>query len=83
MSNRKLLSMLLKRTGFGRVDCVEDGQAAVNYCRELSAEEQPGIIFMDNTMPNLVSATLHPPFLLCIFCTYNTCFDLALLTDRH
>jgi CheY-like chemotaxis protein len=53
-SNRKLLSMLLRRAGFGTVDLVEDGQAAVNYCMSLSAEEQPSIIFMDNTMPKLV-----------------------------
>jgi CheY-like chemotaxis protein len=53
-SNRKLLSMLLRRAGFGTVDLVEDGQAAVNYCQALSAEEQPSIIFMDNTMPKLV-----------------------------
>jgi CheY-like chemotaxis protein len=54
-SNRKLLSMLLRRAGFGTVDLVEDGQAAVNYCQALSADQQPSIIFMDNTMPKLVS----------------------------
>jgi CheY-like chemotaxis protein len=36
---------------------VEDGQAAVDYCKALKKEDQPGIIFMDNTMPNLVSVT--------------------------
>jgi CheY-like chemotaxis protein len=55
-SNRKLLSLLLRRAGFGSVDLVEDGQAAVDYCKALKKEDQPGIIFMDNTMPNLVSA---------------------------
>lgn len=53
-SNRKLLSMMLKRAGFGIIDLVEDGQAAVDYCRALSEADQPRIIFMDNTMPRLV-----------------------------
>lgn len=54
LSNRKLLSMLLKRSGFGTVDTVEDGQAAVDYVKALLPNEQPRIIFMDNTMPKLV-----------------------------
>jgi len=52
-SNRKLLQMLLTRAGFGHIDHAEDGQAAVDYCHARSEAEQPDIIFMDNTMPNL------------------------------
>jgi len=47
--------MMLKRAGFGTVDLVEDGQAAVDYCKALSDQDQPRIIFMDNTMPRMVS----------------------------
>lgn len=57
-SNRKLLSMLLKRAGFGTVDLVEDGQAAVDYCKAQSPDQQPSIIFMDNTMPKMVRTTV-------------------------
>jgi CheY-like chemotaxis protein len=46
--------MMLKRAGFGTIDLVEDGQAAVDFCRALGANDQPRIIFMDNTMPRLV-----------------------------
>lgn len=54
-SNRKLLQMLLKRTGFGTVEAVDDGRAAVQYCEAAALEgDPPKILFMDNTMPNLV-----------------------------
>lgn len=58
-SNRKLLSMMLKRAGFGTVDLVEDGQAAVDYCTMARSEGVlPKIIFMDNTMPRMVRKIL-------------------------
>ena len=68
-SNRKLLSMMLKRAGFGTVDLVEDGQAAVDYC--ITAQSQgdlPKMIFMDNTMPRMVSANAIFFLFLSIFC---------------
>lgn len=60
--------MLLRRAGFGTVDLVEDGQAAVNYCQALSADQQPSIIFMDNTMPKLVSCGLNDKGLCAFLC---------------
>ena len=48
--------MMLKRAGFGTVDLVEDGQAAVDYCTTARTEgDLPKMIFMDNTMPRMVS----------------------------
>jgi CheY-like chemotaxis protein len=63
-SNRKLLSMLLNRSGLQLVTLAEDGQAAVDICRQQSSSgggvmgaglgQEFGVIFMDNTMPRLV-----------------------------
>ena len=83
-SNRKLLTMLLRRAGFIDVDSVEDGQQAVDYCQAVvynaegksggvdpsasaltmttapaaTVQQPPSIIFMDNTMPRMVSVLL-------------------------
>ena len=61
--------MMLKRAGFGTVDLVEDGQAAVDYCTTARTEgDLPKMIFMDNTMPRMVSAKATFLLFQSIFC---------------
>lgn len=50
-SNRKLLAMLLKKKGIEPA-MAEDGLEALNYIKAHTDSTQ--IIFMDNTMPNMV-----------------------------
>lgn len=56
-SNRKLLALLLQQKGIKNVDFAEDGVKALS-CVESKGLFHYGVIFMDNTMPNMVSSFL-------------------------
>lgn len=53
LSNRKLLAMLLTKRGFN-VDTAEDGVECVNLA-DKNGIHNYDLIFLDNTMPNMVS----------------------------
>lgn len=69
MSNRKLLAMLLKQKGIQSVDFAEDGVKALN-CIESKGPAHYDIIFMDNTMPNMVSDKSFQHARKCLCCSY-------------
>lgn len=54
LSNRKLLALLLNKRGLKSVTFAEDGQAAIEAV-ESAGVDFFDIIFMDNTMPVMVS----------------------------
>jgi CheY-like chemotaxis protein len=56
LSNRKLLSMLLKNKGFESTTC-EDGMQAFNIVTRTDMDNFD-VIFMDNTMPVMVRYVL-------------------------
>jgi hypothetical protein len=65
LSNRKLLAMLLKNKGFEATAC-EDGMQAFNLITNMGDIDYYDVIFMDNTMPVMVSANFASPKYLCI-----------------
>ncbi len=54
MSNRKLLALLLQQKGIKPIDFAEDGVKAID-CIQSKGFSYYDLIFMDNTMPNMVS----------------------------
>ena len=54
MSNRKLLALLLQQKGIKPIDFAEDGVKAID-CIQTKGFSYYDLVFMDNTMPNMVS----------------------------
>lgn len=54
LSNRKLLSFLIQKIGNNVIDFAEDGDIAVEAIKT-KGNNYYDIIFMDNTMPRMVS----------------------------
>ena len=57
LSNRKLLSMLLTKRGFS-VTMAEDGEICVKQVEQAGVHFYD-LIFLDNTMPNMVSTYIY------------------------
>lgn len=57
LSNRKLLALLLVKKGINVVDFAEDGEQAISEVL-MKGVKYYDIIFLDNTMPIMVSLSL-------------------------
>jgi hypothetical protein len=75
LSNRKLLAMLLKNKGFEATAC-EDGMQAFNLITNMGDIDYYDVIFMDNTMPVMVSANFASPKYLCICSNLCICHNV-------
>ena len=64
-SNRKMLAMLLKKSGVAS-DAVENGQLALDKVAALADLDKYAVIFMDNMMPVMVSGRENTIRLHCI-----------------
>jgi CheY-like chemotaxis protein len=61
LSNRKLLALLLNKKGLLSITFAENGQIAIQIIQEQGLDKFD-IIFMDNTMPVMVSTHLPSIF---------------------
>lgn len=73
MSNRKLLTLLLRKKGIN-CEMAEDGLIAYELVKKRPLEDTYDIIFLDNTMPNMVTINLMYFVTVCQFQLINTGF---------
>lgn len=59
VTNRKLLGMLLSKAKMKSIEYAEDGFVAYNLVKDNPNINYYDIIFLDNTMPNMVRSLLY------------------------
>ena len=64
--NRKILGRLLERLGVRNIGFAEDGVDAVANVTQQAHINYYNILFLDNTMPNMVSHVLLQSYILIV-----------------